>query len=312
MFLGLAIGDALGMPLEFKERGTFAEIETMQAGGAFNLPVGYWTDDTSMALCLADSILENRGYDSYDVMDRYAKWRNEGYRSSTGACFDIGNQTTTAISEYLRHPQVSVETQRGESAGNGSIMRLTPVVMASLAARNSLEQTMALGAASARETHYSIVAETATAIFAAMLAKAVDANTKQDVLDFSTANYAQSDPIVAVIKGAASKTPDVLKPTGYVIDTLEVAMWAFMTTDTFKEGALKTVNMGGDADTIGAVYGQLAGAYYGCQGIPSEWLEVLHDSADLRQLASSLSSVDHFSILRTRFDEDIQGSNLLG
>ncbi len=304
MFLGLAIGDALGMPLEFKQRGTFAEIETMQAGGAFNLPVGYWTDDTSMALCLADSILENQSYDSYDVMDRYAKWRREGYRSSTGDCFDIGNQTTAAISEYLSSPQVSVEMRRSEAAGNGSIMRLAPVVMASLAARNSLEQTMAISAVSARETHYSVAAETATAIFAAMLAKAAVATTKQEILDFSAVNYAQSEPIIAALKGAESKTPDVLKPTGYVIDTLEVAMWAFMTTDTFKDGALNTVNMGGDADTIGAVYGQLAGAYYGYQSIPSEWLGVLHDSVGLRELAARLGSVDHFSLLRTRFDED--------
>ena len=303
MFIGLAIGDTLGMPLEFKQRGSFEPIQALQAGGPFDLPLGYWTDDTSMALCLADSILDKQGYDSYDVMDRYANWLDNGYRSSTGVCFDIGNQVSSAISSYKTSPEVASNELRTESAGNGCIMRLAPVVVASIAADNGLEVTMQLAAISGRETHYSVLAEEATALFAGLLFNAVKANTKDRVLQFDVSTK-PSAQLLTVIQNASHKTESQLKPTGFVVDTLEVAVWAFMTTDNFKDGALKAVNLGGDSDTIGAVYGQLAGAYYGLSGIPQDWLDQLHDYNEMEQLAIQLSALNTFGIAKTRFSED--------
>ena len=303
MFIGLAIGDTLGMPLEFKQRGSFEPIQALQAGGPFDLPLGYWTDDTSMALCLADSILDKKGYDSYDVMDRYANWLDNGYRSSTGVCFDIGNQVSSAISSYKTSPEVASNELRTESAGNGCIMRLAPVVVASIAADNGLEVTMQLAAISGRETHYSVLAEEATALFAGLLFNAVKANTKDRVLQFDVSTK-PSAQLLTVIQNASHKTESQLKPTGFVVDTLEVAVWAFMTTDNFKDGALKAVNLGGDSDTIGAVYGQLAGAYYGLSGIPQDWLDQLHDYNEMEQLAIQLSALNTFGIAKTRFSED--------
>jgi ADP-ribosyl-[dinitrogen reductase] hydrolase len=307
MLVGLAVGDTLGMPLEFKERGSFQPIDDMIAGGPFNLSLGYWTDDTSMALCLADSILDKQGYDSYDVMERYAKWRDEGYRSSTGKCFDIGNQVSSAISQYKEQPVVTIDEKRVEAAGNGCIMRLAPVVIASLAAGNSLQATLSIAAASARETHYSVLAEKATALFAALLYKAVNAQSKHNVLEFDPQTETVDPTVLATLITAAEKSADELKPTGYVIDTLEVAVWAFITTDSFKEGALKAVNLGGDADTIGAVYGQLAGAYYGLSAIPSEWRGQLYEFEEIKQLADQLSHISKFQIIDTRFREDRLG-----
>jgi ADP-ribosyl-[dinitrogen reductase] hydrolase len=303
MFVGLAIGDTLGMPLEFKQRGTFQPLETLSEGGPFNLPLGYWTDDTSMALCLADSILTKKGYDSYDVMDRYANWQANGYRSSTGVCFDIGNQVSSAITHYKAQPEVAITEQRTESAGNGCIMRLAPVVIASIAASNNLEETMQLAAISGRETHFSVYAEEATALFAGMLFNAVRATNKDQVLQLDKISTLNTQ-LLATVKQANQKTVDELKPTGYVLDTLEVAVWAFMTTDNFKEGALNAINLGGDSDTIGAVYGQLAGAYYGLTGIPKEWIEQLHDYDEIVKIAEQLSTLKDFGIIRTRFAED--------
>lgn len=244
MLVGLAIGDTLGMPLEFKQRGSFKPVETLEAGGPFNLPLGYWTDDTSMALCLADSILDQQGYDSYDVMERYAKWQYEGYRSSTGVCFDIGTQVSAAIGRYKQQPLVPVSAQRTTSAGNGCIMRLAPVVMASLAAGNNLEATMQLAAVSGRETHFSELAEEATAIFGGLLYKAVSVGNKNEIIQ----PYEQGNgntQLLPIIQHARERSIEELKPTGYVVDTLEVAVWAFMTTDNFEDGALRAVNMGG-------------------------------------------------------------------
>lgn len=303
MLIGLAIGDTLGMPLEFKQRGSFTPIEALEEGGPFNLPLGYWTDDTSMALCLADSILEKQGYDSYDVMERYTRWRDEGYRSSTGVCFDIGTQVSAAVNRYKEQPTVSVNEQRTTSAGNGCIMRLAPVVIASVSAGNSLDDTMQLSAVSGRETHYSQLAEEATALFGGMLYKAVSVTSKNEVLQFSDLGGSTTE-LVRILQEAKNKVADDLKPTGYVVDTLEVAVWAFMTTDSFKDGALKAVNLGGDSDTIGAVYGQLAGAYYGLEAIPLDWRNILFQYDELLRMGMRLSKVKDFKIKRTRFDED--------
>jgi ADP-ribosyl-[dinitrogen reductase] hydrolase len=299
MLVGLAVGDALGMSVEFQDRGSFVELDGLRAGGPFNLPVGYWTDDTTMALCLADSFLQLGGYDSYDVMGRYSRWFNDGYRSATGTCFDIGNQTRSAIIDFQRNPVVAAGAPRTNAAGNGSVMRLAPVVIAALAAGRTRGDTAHLARLSARETHYSVVAESSTSDFARMLYAAAGTDDKARVLDDI------SDPALAeLLRGAAARSPDQLRPTGYVLDTLEVATWAFLTTRDFRDGALRAVNMGGDSDTIGAVYGQLAGAFYGLSDIPEQWVAQLYQHDEIIELARRLCDIPQFDIIRTRFRED--------
>ena len=307
LLVGLATGDTLGMSLEFKDPSEFEPISKPEAGGPFNLPLGYWTDDTSMALCLADSLIEKKGYDSYDVMDKYWLWRSEGYRSSTGKCFDIGNQVSSAINEYMREGNavVPADSRRLSSAGNGSVMRLAPIIVASHASGNSLEETMHISQISARETHYSIEAEAGTALFGALLFNAIEASSKEEIFEYG--NYDQTTvftKIRDVISRAETRSIKEIKPTGYIIDSLTAAVWGFLNNDSFESGALAVVNLGGDADTIGAIYGQLAGAFYGYDSIPDSWKKILYMEAEMCDISDRLSDLPTCHILVTRFEED--------
>ena len=299
MFVGLAVGDAAGMPVEFKEPGEFEPVEDLRAGGPFNLPRGYWTDDTSMALCLADSLLSCEGYDSYDVMSRYRRWWREGYRSSTGTCFDIGNQVTVAVLEFERESWVPRGKPRVKAAGNGSIMRLAPAVIAAFDSRTP-ERIVETAGITARETHYSVEAEIGTEVFAAMLVRAMQGADKADVLaptDMSTGK--RFDEILNRVTDV-----DKLANTGYVIYSLQVAAWAFSNYESFREGMLAAVNLGGDSDTNGAIYGQLAGAYYGYEGIPGSWRDGVYMGSEIAVLADDLLAMKTCPVLQTRFEED--------
>ena len=305
--VGLAVGDAIGMPVEFMRQGAFEPVTNMRYGAGFNLPAGYWTDDTSMALCLADSLIELGYYDSYNVMDKYWLWRLEGYRSSTGKCFDIGNQTSTAINEFIIKPVVDISQQRNQDAGNGSIMRLAPIVIAGHSSGLSQVDVMELAKISARETHFSYEAEAGTALFGGMLYNAITATSKDQILKFK--DYKQdehSTKILDSLNNAENLSVDDLGPTGYIIDTLQCALWAFINYDNFKDGMLAVVNLGGDSDTIGAVYGQLAGAYYGYSNIPKAWLNKLHKQKEISNIAKKLAYIKDFTLQKsvTRFNED--------
>ena len=300
MFIGLAVGDALGRPIEGNDP---RQVQGMEDGGPFSLslPAGYWTDDTSMALCLSDSLLEQGRYDSYDVMQRYSRWAAQGYRSSTGVCFDIGGQVRRALADFETAPEVGETEPRTERAGNGCIMRLAPVVIAALAVGGDVGW---LSRMSGRETHYSELAEDATEIFGEMLERAATAGAQGGRKESIYPSAGTNPELARRLHAAADKSAEELTPSGFVVDTLEAALWAFMTAEDFAAGALKAVNLGGDADTIGAVYGQLAGAYYGLTEIPAEWRGALHDYEELLRVAEALASLGSLSAPRTRFAED--------
>lgn len=174
MLLGLACCDTLGTTNEFLSREEALSLNGIIGGGPFNFEAGKWTDDTSMALCLADALLAEKRYDSEAVMNAYADWCFRGRRSSTGRCFDIGTQVAAAIDDFLnsREALVPVERERTSSAGNGCIMRLAPVVIAGFTSRRP-KDIVSMARISARETHYSIEAEAATEVFAALLVGAM-------------------------------------------------------------------------------------------------------------------------------------------
>ena len=305
--VGLAVGDAIGMPVEFMRQGSFEPVTDMRYGVGFNLPAGYWTDDTSMALCLADSLIQIGQYNSYDVMNKYWLWRSEGYRSSTGKCFDIGNQTSTAINEYIQKPVVEVGKEREWSAGNGSIMRLVPIVIAGHSSGLSQEDVMELAKISARETHYSYEAEAGTALFAGLLYNALNTTQKDQILYFK--DYKQDKHFIKILSSlnnVKNLSINGLEPEGYIVDTLLCALWAFLNYNNFKDGMLAVVNLGGDSDTIGAVYGQLAGAYYGYKNIPKKWLKQLYMHKDIANIANKLALIKTLKLDKTvtRFNED--------
>lgn len=290
--LGLAIGDALGMPLEFKIPGSFTPVTGLTDGGRHNLKAGFWTDDTSMALCLTDSLLTCQGYDVNDQMSRYTRWYRDGYLSSTEQSFDVGNTVRTALETYLETNQPYSGPTHPRSAGNGSIMRLAPVV---LAFALSPSRAIKLAADSSRTTHGAEEAIDGCQYLAALLIGALQGQRKEQILSnqYSPLTTGWQTPLSPKIAGIAAgsyqkKNPPDIRGTGYVVDSLEAALWAFYHSSNFAEGALLAVNLGEDADTTGAVYGQLAGAFYGISDIPRDWLTLLHQKEYIQTQADKL------------------------
>lgn len=278
--LGLAAGDALGTTLEFTTPGSFVPLTDMVGGGPFDLTPGEWTDDTSMALCLAESLVVRGVFDPVHQLETYVRWWKHGHLSVKGRCFDVGTATARALGLFLRTREPVCGSTDPGSAGNGSLMRLAPVP---LAFANDPERAVTLAGHSSSTTHASAECVDACRYFAGLLLAAVHGRTKDQILDYDFAPVqSQFPPLLFSPKVAdiavgsfRSKSPPAIRGSGYVIHTLEAALWAFHTTDSFREGALRVVNLGEDADSTGAVFGQLAGAFYGADGIPSEWRDRL-------------------------------------
>ncbi|WP_420389615.1 ADP-ribosylglycohydrolase family protein [Marinobacter sp.] len=293
--VGLAVGDAVGTTLEFSQPGEFEPISEMNGGGPFKLKPGEWTDDTSMALCLAESILQTGGFDPVDQMRRYVRWRDEGYLSATGKCFDIGVATSRALDTFKTWGEPYAGSIDPRRAGNGSLMRIAPVPMRW---RTDLSQTAHYAALSSRTTHAAPEAVDACRYYAVSIAVALNGASKEQVLTTNPdrREVFESSPLSPVIAEVAAgsyqkRKPSEIRGSGYVVHTLEAALWALATTDDFRSGLLKVVNLGEDADTTGAVYGQLAGAIYGLEGIPSEWTQTLALRDQIENFAIRLKGV---------------------
>ncbi len=177
--LGLAAGDAVGTTVEFKSPGSFAPVTDMVGGGPFDLRPGQWTDDTSMALCLAESLVATGSFDPTDQLERYLRWYRDGYLSSTGACFDIGNATAAALGRFARTREPFSGSTDPRSAGNGSIMRLAPVPLAYAA---NPREAIRLAGQSSRTTHGAATTIDGCRYLAALLIGAVDGVTKEELL----------------------------------------------------------------------------------------------------------------------------------
>ena len=277
--LGLAVGDAVGTTLEFKPPGTFKPINDLIGGGPFGLKPGQWTDDTSMALCLAESLIEQKGFNPVHQLEKYLQWYRDGYLSSTGRCFDIGNTTREALVQFERTREPYCGSTNPRSAGNGSIMRLAAVpLFFAQTASEAIEKS----GESSRTTHGAATAIDACRYLGALLVGAVNGVSREELLSAHyspISEYWEKNPLVEEINEIAAgsfkhRNPPEIKGTGYCVKSLEAALWAFYHSHSFKEGCLLAVNLGDDADTTSAVYGQLAGAFYG-QGIPESWLSQL-------------------------------------
>ena len=294
--LGLAAGDALGTTIEFKSPGTFTPVKDIMGGGPFRLKAGEWTDDTSMALCLAESLIECKGFDPSDQMERYVRWYHTGHLSSNGRCFDIGTTVHTALSKFERTGEPFSGSTDPHSAGNGSIMRLAPVpLFYARSPRAAIEQS----GESSRTTHGAPTAVDACRYLGALIVGAVKGVSKDELLSnhySPIAGYWTEHPLVDKIDEIAAgafrqRNPPAIQGSGYVVSSLEAALWAFYRSKSFEDGALLAVNLGDDADTTGAVYGQLAGAFYGEQGIPQAWRSKLAHRELIEGYAERLFSV---------------------
>ena len=290
---GLAVGDALGMPLEFSEPGSFIPIDDMIGGGSFGLKPGQWTDDTSMALCLATSLVEKKSFDPIDQLERYVLWYNEGYMSSTGACFDIGFTTQTALEKFQETHEPYCGSSDPTTSGNGSIMRLAPVP---LFFANDPVTAVSMSGKSSQTTHASILAVDACRYLGSLICGSVLGMDKEEILsqEYEPApDYWLKNPLTSQIEdirlGSFKRlNPPQIKGGGFVVESLEAALWAFYNSSSFRDGCLIAVNLGDDADTTGAVYGQLAGAYYGIDEIPNSWKTKITYSELIEDLAVNL------------------------
>jgi ADP-ribosyl-[dinitrogen reductase] hydrolase len=288
--IGLAVGDAVGTAVEFQERGSFAPVIDMIGGGPFHLKPGEWTDDTSMALCLATSLIECQGFDARDQMNRYLKWYETGYLSSNCNCFDIGPTVLAALIRYKETGDPFSGSTDLDSAGNGSLMRLAPVVMFYFPER---ERILHFSAESSRTTHGAAECVDACFLFGDMLFLALGGADKEEILFSTKLENINSSKVKAIANGEyRDKAESEIQGTGHVVKSLEAALWCFWLTDTFESAILKAANLGEDADTTAAVCGQIAGAFYGESGIPKHWLKRLVMREEIGRLAELLRQVN--------------------
>ena len=286
--LGLAVGDAVGTTVEFKPRGSFPLMTDMVGGGPFDLKPGQWTDDTSMALCLATSLLECGKFNPTDQMDRYFQWYREGYLSSNGECFDIGNTVFLALTDYKKTGYAYSGSMHPNAAGNGCIMRLAPVPMFYYPDRDRVQLH---AAESSRTTHGAEECIDACQLFGDILFKALSGANKAEILAENPAVKVRSEKLQAIAAGAyQTQAIENIRGSGYVVQSLEAALWCFWQTKTFESAILMAANLGDDADTTAAICGQVAGAYYGAMGIPEAWLSKLTMLQEITDLADRLYS----------------------
>ena len=285
--LGLAAGDAVGTTLEFKAPGTFEPIIDMVGGGPFRLPAGAWTDDTSMALCLAESLVDTGDMDLTDQLRRYVAWHRDGHLSSTGRCFDIGHTTRSQLARFERTGEPIDPAPHDDAAANGSLMRLASVPIRWHA---DIGAAADRSAESSRTTHAAARPVDACRVLGAMTAALVAGTPPDEVLDPAFWQWGPLHPeIEAIARGSwRTKEPPAIRGTGYCVDALEAAIWAVAGADDFRSAVLRAANLGDDADTTAAIAGQLAGARWGASGIPSGWRSKLVLGSRITELARQL------------------------
>ena len=283
--LGLACGDAVGTTVEFMPRGSFTPVADMVGGGPFNLKPGQWTDDTSMALCLAESLLRKGGFDAKDQMGRYLNWWKWGYLSATGDCFDIGMTVREALAVYEQSGDPFAGSTHPYSAGNGSMMRLAPVVLFFL---RDAQNVRTFTIESSRTTHAAQEAIECCVVLAHAISNALNGASKDDVLSIIDTSLS-APKVLAILSGEYRNKPrDEIVGSGYCVASLEAAFWCFEHTGSFAEAVLAAANLGDDADTTAAIVGQLAGAHYAVQGIPAGWLDKLWMRDEIQATADAL------------------------
>lgn len=284
--LGLAAGDAVGTTLEFKPRDSYPPLTDMVGGGPFGLKPGEWTDDTSMALALAESLSNKQCLDADDLMARFVSWWRRGEYSVTGRCFDIGITTSGALARYERTGNAVAGSTDAGSAGNGSLMRLAPIAIWGV--REGTEHMRAAARAQSATTHGAAACLDACEGYALILHAAINGATFEEAVAAGLLVDA-AEPIRSIFEGSwRHKDRGQIKSSGYVAHSLEAALWCVSQTGNFREAVLLAANLGDDADTTAAIVGQLAGALYGVSGIPAAWRERLAWRERMTAMATSL------------------------
>ena len=290
--MGVVIGDALGCPVQFETREEVAKhpVTAMRGFGTFNLPAGSWTDDSSLTLALLDSIRRTGAIDCKDIMENFVKWLDEGAFTPYGYAYDIGRTTMSAIHRYKRchKPHKSGSTD-GSSNGNGSLMRIMPAVLYCIQHRMSDGEAIDIIHKVGSLTHAHIRSNIACGLYYFMAAVILNEGGPLDnrlrigldkgfafyeacLTDHENLEYYDR---LRDLHSFAALPEGNIRSTGYVVDTLEAAVWSLVNADSFTATLLQAVNLGYDTDSVGAVCGGLAGLYYGYDAIPEDWLAAL-------------------------------------
>ncbi|MGF6394552.1 ADP-ribosylarginine hydrolase Tri1 [Pseudomonas plecoglossicida] len=281
--LGLAIGDAVGTTLEFQRRDA-GHVDDMVGGGPFRLAPGEWTDDTSMALCLADTYATHGKFDFAGFADALVRWYRRGENSVNGRCFDIGNVTRNALESWETQGLAGPINLEPTAAGNGSLIRLAPTA---IFRRHSLSATWRESATQSRVTHATQEVLDCCSLFGAQLHLALNGADKHEAL---APKVRPLLPRARIINAGeyTLKSREQIRSSGYVVDTLEAALWAVWHTDNFRDAILLAANLADDADSVAATAGQIAGALYGVSGMPPEWVARVAWAQHIRELATRL------------------------
>jgi len=296
--VGVCVGDALGVPVEFVSRDKLRlnPIKDMVGYGTHNQPPGTWSDDSSLTLCLAESLC--KGFDIHDIANKFIKWLYEGYWTPYGETFDIGNTTYIAISRLKSGVNPLDAGPKDEfSNGNGSLMRILPLSF--YLEKMKKEEQFEITHKVSRITHGHLRSQMACGIYIQIAINLL----KEDPPEIAykkakeiSLDYYSREPYVyelkhfdRILKSDIRKLSiNSIKSTGYVIDTLEASLWSFLNSKTFKDAVLTAVNLGGDTDTIGAVTGGLAGIYYGYSAIPKDWVKKIARIDEIMELSERL------------------------
>ncbi|MGB9913310.1 MAG: ADP-ribosylglycohydrolase family protein [Candidatus Kapaibacteriota bacterium] len=296
--LGLCIGDALGVPVEFSSRSVLkaSPVSDMIGYGVHNQPPGTWSDDSSLAFCLAESLCN--GFDLQDIANRFVSWLYEGYWTPFGKVFDVGNTTSIAISRLKNGINPVYAGLNDEfSNGNGSLMRILPLSF--YLENKDRELQFELTHQVSCLTHSHIRSQMACGIyiqFTINLLKGNDPKLAYVKMKESVSEYYSKPPYDTELRhfsriidyDISQLSEDAINSSGYVIDTLEASLWCFLNNNTYKDIVLSAVNLGYDSDTTGAVAGGLAGIYYGFDALPWEWISKIVRYEDIIDLGERL------------------------
>ncbi len=286
---GLAAGDALAQATQYRRPGTFAPVGDMLGGGPFNLPRGGWSDDTAMALCLAESLLERNGNDARDQVERYQRWQRQGYLTATGECVGITPAVARALALAGWRRTAQAGSHDPTQLDKEALVRVAPVAMWFFGDAGAAVES---AADAARTTHQAPLVLDACRLFCSYVHAALAGRTKQRILAGEPGLW-QSRPLKPEVQAIARRiatgepVPGGRAPGG-ILEALQVVMHAFSSSRDFRSGALGVVNFGGDSDVVGAAFGQLAGAHYGLAGIPPNWRTALAGQATIEQFADGL------------------------
>ena len=255
---GVAVGDALGSPVQFMERGSYPKVTEMLYCRIFKKKAGTWTDDTSLTLALCDSIKQCGTIDIADIYKKFNRWLRSGKYTQDGRAFDVGRTCFTAIATHKGKDDIM-------SNGNGSLMRIVPLAFVEGISDRQIEEVSAV-------THAHAISREACRIYVHIAMDLKNGASLQDAVD---ENVRETSSVFERLSDIKNCHVDEIKATGYVVDTLEASLWCLLNTSSFRDALETAVNLGGDTDTIGAVTGGLAGIFYGIEGIPEEWIKAL-------------------------------------